>query len=204
MDYDLTFFAKIIGAIAAIVTSVTVIHSYLIRPLYLKLRANLLFMWRVAIDAASINDLIKRELTYNGGSSIKDSIKRIEENINNSSFKLKAVLSLKQEPIWESDENGNCKWVNDAYIRITGYSLEHLKNLGWLMTVKESERKNIEYEWLRSINEKRTFNQEMSIKTSSSTFIKVHAHGFPIMTHDNKLSGYMGILNFNNKENNHG
>jgi len=188
------FLGKVLGALLTIGGFVAAVFRYWIIPAYTRASNNIKYIFRIAANADNIHNIIQKELTHNGGASLKDAVRRIETSIHVNNNKFRSYLSLQKQPIWESDADGNCEWVNDAYTRITGYSLDHLKNRGWMMIVKRDERAYIENEWQRSIAERRTFNHQLTIVGSNGDEYKVHAHGYPVVSNTGDVMGYIGIL----------
>lgn len=189
---------KVVGALLSIGAGIGATIRYWLWPAYQRASNNVKYLFHIAQNADNIHAIIQKELTHNGGSSLKDAVRRIENEVQSNSMnsKFKAYLSLQKEPIWESDSDGNCEWVNDSYIRLTGYSLDHLKNMGWMNIVKHEERPYINNEWKRSIAEKRTFNNILTIVSSNGQEHKVYAHGYPVISHTGEVTGYIGIFDF--------
>lgn len=193
---QLIVIGKVIGALVSICTALGFLIRYWIWPAYQRASKNIQYIFRIAANADQIHSIIEKELTHNGGSSLKDAVRRIESSLHSNHNRFRSYLSLQKQPIWESDAEGNCQWVNDSYIRLTGYSLDHLKNMGWMMIVKKDERAYINNEWERSIADKRTFNHKLTIVSSNGEERKVFAHGYPIMSHEGGVAGYIGIFDF--------
>src|SRR4051812_27188093 len=113
-SYDeITFWGKVLVAIGSAITGIGAIFKYAIIPLYywiIELQKRIIddyTKWCNLADTATlVHDIITKELQTNGGSSIKDALKRIENRLSFISNKVKTILSMENEPIWESDELG--------------------------------------------------------------------------------------------------
>ncbi len=187
---------KVVAALLSIGAGIGAVIRYWLWPAYTRASNNIKYIFKIAKNADNIHNIIQQELTHNGGSSLKDAVRRIENELHSKNNKFKAYLSLQKEPIWESDGAGNCQWVNDAYVRMTGYSLDHLKNMGWMMIVKKDERAYINTEWQRSIADKRTFNHRLTIVSSNGDERRVYAHGYPVISNAGDVTGYIGIFDY--------
>jgi len=190
---------KIIGGIATAGGGLYSAYQYVLRPYvvepYILEPCNL--AWKVITDANSIHDIIKKEFTTNGGSSIKDAIKRIESSLDIMNSKYRTILALDERAIWETDANGNYIWVNDTYIRETGFSMDFLKDDGWLSMIDENERHRVRESWNECIVDSRGFISKLLIHKSNGTAAKVATEAYPVISkEDNKLVGYIGLLNF--------
>ena len=62
---------------------------------------------------------ISKELKPNGGSSLKDQVTDLHKSTKIILNRQRWILENRDEPIFETDENGNFKWVNEAFIRLT-------------------------------------------------------------------------------------
>ena len=194
-SYDqLILVGKVVGAIVTIAGAIGAALRWWIIPAYTRASNNIKYLFKIAKNADNIHSIIEKELTHNGGSSLKDAVRRIENGLHSHHNKFRSYLSLQKQPIWESDANGNCHWVNDAYTRLTGYSLDHLRNMGWMMVIKKTERSYIEGEWMRSIQQKRTFNHLLTLVDNNGNEHPVYAHGYPVLTHTGEIDGYIGIF----------
>jgi PAS domain S-box-containing protein len=200
---QLILIGKVVGALISICTALGLLVRYWAYPLYQRANRNIQYLFRIAANADQIHSIIEKELTHNGGSSLKDAVRRIENNLQSTENKFHAYLSLKKEPVWESDHEGNCKWVNESYIRTVGYSLDHLKNLGWMMIVKEDQREDVEEQWLNTVGDKRNFLCRLTVVSSMGVEWKVIAHGYPVFASNGQLTGYLGIFDFD-KDQPHG
>jgi PAS domain S-box-containing protein len=191
-------FAVLIGGICSIFGSLYAIWRFFIYPhIYMKLKNMITEIYNVAMDASSIHEIIKKELSTNGGSSLKDAINRIESRLSIQDGKSRATLSLLDSPIWESDEDGNCVWVNRAYRRITGYDIDSVKDMGWISIIAPDSREAVQEEWINAIRDRRHFSLTYNIITSFGKILPVDGEGYPIYTNDkskNNVKGHIGIL----------
>ncbi len=189
--------AIVIGAVCSIAGSLYAIWRFSINPAYIKLRNMIIEVYNVAMDASNIHEIIQKELNTNGGSSLKDAINRIESRLSVQDGKCRATLSLIDSPIWESDEDGNCIWVNRAYRRITGYDIDNVRDMGWISIIAPDSREAVQEEWVNAIRDRRHFSLAYNIVTSFGKIISVEGEGYPIYANDknkNIVKGHIGIL----------
>lgn len=193
-EEQLILLGKAVGAIVTIVGALVGLYKYVIYPIYKRILFNFKLFWGVILDVASIHEIIKKEFTTNGGSSIKDAIKRIECKVNILEFKNRAILSLDTRPIFKTNETGNYIWINDAFVKEIGFSLDFLKNGGWISMIEESDRKRVKEAWNESILDKRSFLSKFTILKSNDAKIDVICSACPIISEDNNLIGYIGTM----------
>jgi hypothetical protein len=134
----------------------------------------------------SVED-IKKELTTNGGSSIKDTVNRIERRQVMLDKRSKAIFYNVESPILEVDELGNILWANSAFHLKMG--TKNLKGLDWVSYIDEPQRENFLRE-LESCSEKL---RELKFETVSTEGEKIKYTGFPYREND-KNFGFLIYL----------
>lgn len=178
---------KILGAAGTGLAGIVTIYKHILHP----------FMQKVleGIDNIySMKKIIEKELQTNGGSSMKDAIKRIDRSNSIQDGRHHAALSLKKDPIWEADADGNYIWVNSAYVKETGFDIEHLKNRSWLITVSDKDRDRVKQEWEDCVRYQTVFECDYNLECVSETK-KVRCLAHPIISdYDKKIVGYVGVL----------
>ena len=91
------------------------------------------------ILVSSVED-IKKELTTNGGSSIKDTVNRIDRRQIMLDKRSKAIFYNVEKAILEVDEKGNILWANEMFHKRMG--TKNLKGLDWVSYIDEPQREN--------------------------------------------------------------
>jgi len=138
---------------------------------------------------------ISKELSTNGGLSIKDSVNRIDKNMYYLEQRQKAILtSSKQICYFETDNHGNLTTVNRLYQRLTNRTIEELMGYGWLNIIEESDREKVRTEWNRCITNIEEFHDIFYIQNTDGIKCRVRIEAFPIKSKDNGLLGYVGFL----------
>lgn len=198
---DMKFYGILLSAIGSGLGGTIAIIKYGIIPLCKKIKSDYCLLKKCAMNALSIHDIIDKELNPNGGSSIKDALKRIENRLAFMAGKLRAVLSLENEPVWESDVDGRCIWVNHSYLKMTGFDFNYLRNYGWISIINEIDRSRVREEWTQAIADKRIFSCEYTINKQDGIKIKVFGNSYPVISDvDGEVTGHVGRLYFCNSE----
>ena len=120
----------------------------------------------------SVED-IKKELTTNGGSSIKDTVNRIDRRQIMIDKRSKAIFYNIEQAILEVDENGNILWANELFHKMMG--TKNLKGLDWVSYIDEPQRENFLREF-ESCSEKL---RELRFETISTDGKSLKFLGFP-------------------------
>ena len=135
---------------------------------------------------SSVED-IKKELTTNGGSSIKDTVNRIDRRQVMLDKRSKAIFYNIEKAILEVDESGNILWANEQFHNVMG--TKNLKGLDWVSYIDEPQRENFLREF-ESCSEKL---RELKFETVSTEGKKIKYTGFPYRD-NNKNFGFLIYL----------
>lgn len=126
---------------------------------------------------SSVED-IKKELTTNGGSSIKDTVNRIDRRQIMLDKRSKAIFYNIEKAILEVDESGKILWANEEFHNVMG--TKNLKGLDWVSYIDEPQRENFLREF-ESCSEKL---RELKFETVSTEGKKIKYTGFPYRDND--------------------
>ena len=132
-------------------------------------------------------DEIKKEVTPNGGSSIKDSINRIEKRQIMIDKRSKAVFYTFKDPIFEVDEKGNILWANQAFH--TAMGTKNLKGPDWVSFIDEIFREH----FLRELESCSDRLREFKFETVSTEGKNIKFSGYPYRDND-KNFGFLIYL----------
>lgn len=150
------------------------------------------FFWKIYKKLREIYDkimLIAKELTPNGGSSLKDQCNRIELRLNGLDFFQKMYLDIVDMPIFMTDGNGHCTWANRAYLNMLGKQVNDIIGSGWETVIHQEDRDRVTQEWYESIKEERPFDLQCRYVTSDDSVIVVRCKASGSIK-----TGYFGIL----------
>jgi PAS domain S-box-containing protein len=105
-------------------------------------------------------DVVFSELTPNHGTSIKDKVNALEKSIvrNNELtekifFRQRWLMENQNIPIFESDKDGLCTWVNEEYAHMFGKSASFFLGHGWKNIIHPEDRKRVEEHWENSVRD---------------------------------------------------
>lgn len=145
---------------------------------------------------------IYSELTPNHGSSLKDKINKIEQRLEDNTkatecimYRQRWILDNREEPIFESDANGECTWVNSKYCDVTGYTLEEFLKNGWHNVIHQDDREQVVNEWNSAIKDKRDSHASYKIVRKDGKIYRVHVTAIR-----NGDSGYIGSIRVEKKQ----
>jgi PAS domain S-box-containing protein len=140
--------------------------------------------------------ILEYELTPNGGSSIKDSIQRIEQIVIAVEAKQRSFFQAQvQDGVFETDAVGNYNYVNSTWSMITGVQPNDAFGNGWSSAIHPDDRDEVFEDWQNTWKYEREFNMKFRFKTYNNIVSDVHVHAVPTRsTKTNKVIGFFGIV----------
>jgi len=132
------------------------------------------------------------QVTHNGGSSMLDSIARIELKTTELAAISDVLQQVSNKPLFRTDENGECAWVNPAYSEIVGKSLEDLLGHGWVSIVDPACMITLTNEWNLAVSDGRRFDCTFYVVNKLKDLrFKVRCRAYPVKV-KGKVVGYIG------------
>ena len=140
---------------------------------------------------------VERELSYNGGSSIKDMIKTLHDNHKaitlsrqRSDFRLEILSDAADVALYETDSNGRVVWCNDVYLQFWGFkTIDEAMSDKWLDQLTPAG-KELAYSRLAAIiRNKEAFRFTNTLKTGEG----VEFVGEPLRQ-DGEFLGWTGAV----------
>lgn len=185
-NLDLEKIVAILSGLSAISGSIIYIWRKIIRPLFKIFKANEKIL-------ETIGD-IKKELSTNGGGSLKDAIidlkltcKRIEETQKIIEQRSRSSLNFTDAALFETDKDGNLIWHNEKFLELTNAKNNEINGYDWISRIKEEDRAEFIEELQSCINMSRKF--EFVAKLDSGKKLKFK--GFPIKVGDKAHHGFL-------------
>lgn len=139
-------------------------------------------------------ETIEKEITCNGGGSLKDAVVRLSgtcENIERSQKvieqRTKASLHYSNTALFETDEGGNLVWTNEPFFDLTGLTLTEIEGFDWLVYIHEDERDEFLSEFQSCLKMNRRFAR--TTKTSDNKDIRMV--GFPYRINQKEHGGFL-------------
>jgi transcriptional regulator with PAS, ATPase and Fis domain len=179
----ITFIFSVLGGI---ITFFSVIWMKIVKPIF--------HMIDKQDDLAKSVETIKKEVTTNGGNSIKDAIidlkntcNRIENRQKIVEQRTKAALHYNNAALFETDEHGRLVWTNSNFYDLTCDSITSVEGYDWLTYIQEQQRENFFQEFKSCLEMNRKF-----IKiTTNCNGEKIKFIGFPYKINDKSHGGFI-------------
>lgn len=139
-------------------------------------------------------DTIKKELTTNGGNSLKDAIielrntcGRIEIRQKVIEQRTKAALHYNNVALFETDDQGRLVWTNNSFYELTSDSVSNVDGYDWLSYIHEDEREEFFNEFKSCLQMNRKFVR--IVRNCEDKTVKLL--GFPYKINDNAHGGFL-------------
>lgn len=174
--------------------------------------APLIWKWimRTAIERREIHnklDMIMAEVTYNSGSSLKDTVRRIETSVNGHTTLMKYLqkevdfnsLRLDISDIgndrmtFRFDGEGRCKFINEAFLKTFGYTERDMLGFNWESIIDDDDLEDVRDKWKRAIQTKSRYFNEQKMWNIKREQKLVRVIGYPIIE-EGVLAEFYGTL----------
>jgi PAS domain-containing protein len=137
---------------------------------------------------------IKKELTTNGGNSLKDSIvdlrhtcNRIETRQKVIEQRTRAALHYNNTALFETDNSGRLIWTNNSFYELTNDTVDSVDGYDWLTYIDEHDREDFFAEFQSCVDMNRKFVK--ITKNCDGKNIKLV--GFPYKINEHEHGGFL-------------
>ena len=192
--------AIIIGSLGSVIGFLTYTWKKLIKPLVALVKNHDVFI--KSVD--DVRELIQKELTTNGGSSLKDAIismrescQRIEDRQKVIVQRTKAALHYSSMALFETDKEGRLTWSNANLIELTkkSHSNYMVEGFDWISLFDEAEREDIFDEFKSCLSMNRRFIKETRLMNGT----QVRLLGYPYKITDTEHGGFLVSITTENE-----
>lgn len=139
-------------------------------------------------------EVITKELTTNGGSSLKDKVIATSRDVKLILSRSLAVTQLDPRPIFEMDRHGLCTWVNKSYLKLVGLSIGDVLGHGWKNILHSDDLHRIAEGWASAVSERREFVTTFRIVNANGLNKEVIWRAIPMSADQDVILGYIGYM----------
>jgi len=132
------------------------------------------------------------EMHPNGGTSLRDSLNRIEEQISLTSERSRGRWLDAPEMLFETTVDGECIWVNRTYTRGVQRSIAELLGSGWVNVIALEDRETVVAAWYKAVKEDREFDMAFRFQTPDGVTFPVHCRSYKMIDRHGDPIGYLG------------
>ena len=184
-----------LGALAAAITAIYTLYKWLwpkLKCIYEKIEwfmsdenDHVIIMQRL--------DEISEKLKPNGQT---EQLRRIEHAVMFQNARTQASLHMNPNPVFETNEKGHVTFVNTGYKSFFGIDRNDAYGMGWVNIIESKERKEVVDKWFQAVNDKRAFDEYMTLVKGNGTPVKVHVIAYVIRGEHTEILGHHGEITF--------
>ena len=162
-------------------------------------------MWLYKKASIQLNSITKvhsqveaifKEITPNGGGSIKDKINVMSTEITENTkltqqifHRQRWIMDRRNEPIFETTQAGEYVWVNYPFAELVGREKEDIIGHNWKNVIHEDDRHRVISNWDSAVKDGRSYEDEYRIITPHGNVVTVRSEAV-----NNSGTGYVGYL----------
>lgn len=139
-----------------------------------------------------IDKFIREKLTKNGGSSIFDAIKRIEDRQIVSDGRQSALLNDSKHGYFFCNMDGRNVWVNRTYARFLDCGTNELMHFGWRKFIKTEELERYNKIWKNAFNDGCDFEQTVDFVNAHGEKVGLHISVSAVQNEKGETTSYIG------------
>jgi PAS domain S-box-containing protein len=145
---------------------------------------------------SKLENRFEKETHTNGGSSLKDDLKSIKNQLLLSTKTSESLLYLDPNPIFRTDSDGDFTLVNYKYLQIGGFTTqEDALGKGWLKAVHIDDRDRVEKEWEESIYAESIFETTYRCYNQlTGKVLMVSIRTTPVRDGNKEVISYVGVV----------
>lgn len=185
--------AKMVGYVSVIGGGVWALWRKVLKPMTEIIRSRYQALEAIPQIQASLK-LITEQLVPNGGSSLRDSIDRLESNSVVMGQIHGVLLTTNNVALVRMDSDGHVIEVSDPLCWLLGRSREELLGNNWISAINDEDREEVETEWNSAMEADRNFESRFCFDLNDGTKVKVYMKVQPTPSIRGKHQGFMGTI----------
>lgn len=140
-------------------------------------------------------DFIANELKPNGGSSLRDAIDILRNNLEKSNQRQRLLMMDSETAIFETDPQGQCTFANNAYLELVGRPFEEISGNGWVVAINPKDREKVYEAWKDAISQDRIFELDnFRYQTPEGIDTEVFCRAVPMRIINKGNIGWIGFV----------
>ncbi len=117
----------------------------------------------------------------------------LNHKVHTSEARYKALSDASPLGIYGTTPDGNCTYVNDRYLQISGLSELECRGRGWLNAIHPHDRDRVDHEWYRAAVENRQYESTHRFMRNDGTVTWCRVNAAAVIEAE-RVVGYVGTL----------
>ncbi|WP_013320508.1 PAS domain S-box protein [Gloeothece verrucosa] len=135
----------------------------------------------------------KGELLWWAGINLDiSSLKQTEAKLRESEAQLRNLADSAPVLIWMNNAEGGCEFVNKAYLKFFGESLEEIQGFGWSIHLHPDDAQPYLSAYEQAFNEQKPFRAQARIKRADGQYRWLDSRATPQFSSTGQFLGYIG------------
>jgi PAS domain S-box-containing protein len=132
--------------------------------------------------------------TANSISRHASAAEQAEQALRESEQRFKTLTSRAPVGIFQTDEKGNCLFVNERWCEMAGMSAAQARGQGWANALHPDDRQRVYREWYDAAERGTEFANEYRFQTPDGRITWLSGSGIALRGDTGKITGYMGTV----------
>jgi PAS domain S-box-containing protein/excisionase family DNA binding protein len=117
-----------------------------------------------------------------------------QKAIQESETRFKTLTSFAPVGIFQTDEKGNCLYVNKRWCDFAGMTAEQAKGNGWLKALHPDDKDRVFQEWYEAAKARKEFSSEYRFKSAKGKITWLYGNAVALTDTEGGIIGYMGTV----------
>jgi PAS domain S-box-containing protein len=140
---------------------------------------------------AGQRDLLRKQQQLEQEAAIRQ---RAEQELRISEAWFKTLASHAPVGIFQTDDEGNCLYVNERWCDMGGMPADAARGQGWVAALHPDDRDRVFHEWYTAVKAGRGFVSEYRFQTPQGKVIWLSGTSVALRDETGKISGYLGTI----------
>ena len=132
--------------------------------------------------------------TANSISRHSSAATQAEQALRESEQRFKTLTSRAPVGIFQTDENGNCLFVNERWCEMAGMNAAAAHGQGWAKALHPEDRERVHREWYHAAKRGAEFASEYRFQTPDDRVTWMSGSGIALRGETGQITGYMGTV----------
>ena len=156
-----------------------------------RIEENMITLTKTVSD---MGEIVKRELTTNGGASMKDVMIQTRDIAHIAAARANAISNHSRFSMFECDPSGKCVFANESLCEMFGLDRAEMIEYGWLGAIVDEERAATNDAWAKAVKEHIPYSWNYHIKNRrTGEIVACSAHAHPVVV-AGKIIAYTGTV----------
>ncbi len=121
-------------------------------------------------------------------------IEREDANLRQSEERFRLISESSKVGIFQLDSRGNCTYANEEMASITGLSIDHLQNHGWLGVIHPDDKRRVTDQFNLLLQKELPITLDCSLFLADGTVKWITGNIAPLMDSERQQRGFLGTV----------